>query len=338
MNTSNKIEVLDCTLRDGGYINSWNFSENIILSIIKKLASSNIDYIECGLLDFEKPCDENITLFNSIEILHKLLAKNNIKTNCTLMLNYKDYDLSNFSQNETNIEIRLAFKPNEMECATSFAQKLMDKGYKLSLNAMHSSLYSKNDLIKLLSYTNEINPHCLTFVDTMGIMSELDTKNIFTLADSFLKDEISLGFHSHNNMNLSFKNTVELINLTLNRRIIIDACLMGMGRGAGILSTEDICLYLNEKCKDKYNIDFLNGISEKYIKPIKARTDWGFSKPYYLSAKYKCHPNYAKYLIDRNISDIENILAKIPQNAKIYYDKEVIHDILACENNNFFNE
>lgn len=44
---NNKISVLDCTLRDGGYINNWNFGSQAISNIIRLLGEAKIDIVEC---------------------------------------------------------------------------------------------------------------------------------------------------------------------------------------------------------------------------------------------------------------------------------------------------
>ena len=44
------IKLLDCTLRDGGYINDWKFGYRTAKSIIQKLVDSNADYVEVGFL------------------------------------------------------------------------------------------------------------------------------------------------------------------------------------------------------------------------------------------------------------------------------------------------
>ena len=44
----NRIKLLDCTLRDGGNVNEWNFGEDNIHLIIKYLAKSGINYVSCS--------------------------------------------------------------------------------------------------------------------------------------------------------------------------------------------------------------------------------------------------------------------------------------------------
>lgn len=40
--------LLDCTLRDGGYINDWNFGRDTLVSVYSRIVSSGVDIIEVG--------------------------------------------------------------------------------------------------------------------------------------------------------------------------------------------------------------------------------------------------------------------------------------------------
>ncbi len=320
------IKLLDCTLRDGGYINNWNFGIEGKKEILKSLTNSHIDIIECGLLTCDKNISSEQTLYNSLAQVNNIIPNN--KAEYTVMVNYGTVDINKFPQNQSNIEIRLAFKPHEIDNAINYSKELIQKGYIISLNPMHTSIYSMQELKKLLNKSNDIMPRCITVVDTMGIMTKNDTKNIFNILDKYTDNQIALGFHSHNNMNLSFKNTQTLLGMNLDRCIIIDSCLSGMGRGAGILSTQDIAEYINQYYNKEYSTEQLNQIANKYIEPLKHL--WKSKDTYYLSAKNKCHPNYAKDIIDNmNIlcndnKIIDMLLKRIPEKNKILYDKTII--------------
>ena len=44
------IEVLDCTLRDGGYCNEWRFGFENAGKITKALTEARIEMVECGFI------------------------------------------------------------------------------------------------------------------------------------------------------------------------------------------------------------------------------------------------------------------------------------------------
>ncbi|MCM1265058.1 MAG: hypothetical protein NC200_02570 [Candidatus Gastranaerophilales bacterium] len=325
------IKILDCTLRDGGYVNNWDFGVKTKEEILNALCCSRIDIVECGLLVNEKNISSDKTLYNSIEDINKLLPTVS-NTEFSVMVNYGVISIDKYPKCFSNIEIRLAFKPHELKNALKYSEELIEKGYKISLNPMHTSLYSDNELKTLVSGVNRIKPRCLTVVDTMGIMTEKDTETLFKNIDKSLDKGIAIGFHSHNNMNLSLKNTKKLLNMNLNRDIIIDSCLAGMGRGAGILKTEDISELLNKYFEKDYNIKELHKISNKHINSMKHLWEW--QEAYYISAQNKCHPNYAKFIID-NMSILRNdtikineLLRQIPDNNKIIYNQDIIKSLI----------
>jgi len=65
------IKILDCTLRDGGYINDWAFTNSQIKNIIKSLKDSHIDIVECGYLNDKIGKELGSTLFNTTNVVDK---------------------------------------------------------------------------------------------------------------------------------------------------------------------------------------------------------------------------------------------------------------------------
>lgn len=320
----NNIKILDCTLRDGGYINDWHFGKDAISSVICNLAKAKIDFIECGFLkDIEYQSEK--TVFSDISQLSNFL---NNDAKYTLMINYREYPIEKIKTNiNSNILLRLAFKKNDYKEALDYAEKLIQKGYDIFVNPMHINTYTDNELLDLVALVNAVKPQYFTIVDTIGAMCESDISRIFYLIDKNLNKNISLCLHSHNNMQLSFSNAQCLMKLCNNRELIIDASLFGMGRGAGNLRTELITQYLNDSYNGKYFILPLLNIVNEQINPIFQKNPWGYSVHYYLAAINNCHPNYAKYLIDKKTVDIEIInqfLQEIPYNKKLSYDEDVI--------------
>ncbi|MDE7366516.1 MAG: 3-hydroxy-3-methylglutaryl-CoA lyase, partial [Lachnospiraceae bacterium] len=54
-----EIKLLDCTLRDGGYVNDWEFGHNNLVSIFERIVGAGVDIIEVGFLDERRPFDIN---------------------------------------------------------------------------------------------------------------------------------------------------------------------------------------------------------------------------------------------------------------------------------------
>ena len=307
-----KVKILDTTLRDGGYINNWNFGAETISLIENALLESGIDEIESGFLTSKYSHSANNTLYNNIYDLK----------NKMVMVNLGEYDLS---LTDSSVALRIAFKKHELELLRNSLGILVKKGVNFSLNPMHISLYSDKDFALLADVSNEFGPECLTAVDTMGIMNGNDTKRIFLLLDEIIDKKIDLGFHAHDNLELAYSNTIELLNMNIERTLVIDSCLDGIGRGGGMLSTNVIAMYLNDIFGKHYNISLLDDLSGEYIHPLNNYDKY----PYYLTAIHKCHPNYGKYLADRNISydAINNILGLIPSENRMVFSENLIEHL-----------
>ncbi len=326
----NNIKILDCTLRDGGYANEWFFGEKNIKIILQNLISSNVDIIECGFL---KPIiyNSNQTLFSCIEDLKHQLPPNSTNKKFTLMINFGEVNIEDISDcKDHNIAFRIVFKKAEITDALEYCHKLKKKGYTIFINPMHTNLYSIDELKALAYEMNKIAPSAFTITDTTGSMSEKEALTIFESINKNLSSDISLCFHSHNNLQLSFSNAKTIINACKNRNLIIDSTVFGMGRGAGNLCTELIMQYLNDNFNKNYNILPIIKIIDTQISPIYPHTPWGYSIQYYLSAINHCHPNYAKFLSEKkeiSLEAIDMLLKKIPDENKSIFDKELIDRI-----------
>ena len=114
----------------------------------------------------------------------------------------------------------------------------------------------------------------------------------------------------------------DIVNMNLTRDIYIDASVFGMGRGAGNLNLELFADYLNMTFGKKYDINLMIEIYEKYVKTIYSKHTWGFSIPYYITAKYNCKPNYGEYYTYKkflNAMQIEEIIRKMPKVDRVLF-------------------
>ena len=174
-------KILDCTLRDGGYVIDWMFGIKNIESIIRHLHLAKIDFIECGFLK-DLPENTDKTFFKTIFDI-KAFASQDI--NLCLMVNYGEYDISNFPECESkNIKIRVAFKKHNQEKALEYISKLIDLNWDVFVNPMSTNTYSEEELFQLIEKINRIKPYGITIVDTLGNMYEQQVLNIFELIDS----------------------------------------------------------------------------------------------------------------------------------------------------------
>ena len=324
------IKILDCTLRDGGYVNNWIFGEETIKYIINELNLSCCDYIECGIL---KNCiyDVNKTLFSRFNQLESLLPKQS-KSQYVLLVNYGEIPIKNINienQNK-NINIKVTFKKNQVKNALEFSKQLVEKGHQIFINPMNTISYSEGELIDLISEVNRIKPIGFSIVDTTGQMMPTDIQKLCTIIERNLDKYIKLCFHSHNNLQLSFANSITFISQKTERDIIIDSSVYGMGRGAGNLCTELLMKYINDNYNGYYKLPNILKIIDEKINKIYSETPWGYNVPYYISASLNCHPNYAKYLkCQQNIKmeKMFEILNKIPAEKRGIYDEQVVKNL-----------
>lgn len=323
--------VLDCTLRDGGYVNNWNFGKENIISINDKLSQSGIEIVECGFISQKKSTDENKSIFSCVSDAEKYLPKN-VDTKFAAMINYGEYDvddLEDYNGGPLNT-LRVAFHKKDLVSAVEMCQKIREKGYDSFVQPMLTLTYSDEELAWLVDRCNEFLPRALYIVDSFGTMTKDDLIKLYNVFEEELDTKIAIGFHSHNNMQLSFSNAQELMNSDSTHEIIVDSSVYGMGRGAGNLCSELITKYVNDNYNGKYNIIPILELIDEQLMPIFLRTPWGYSVPFYVASINKCHPNYASYLLERQtlrVKDIHKILSKIEDEKRVNFDKAYIRDL-----------
>ena len=328
-----EIQVLDCTLRDGGYINSWKFGQKRIQSIVSGLIEANVDYIECGYFNNEvNKLDHDITQFKDEEQLVATINDIRKIRRPVAMFDFGKFDVTHLEDctHSSLFGIRLAFHKQDMKKIGDCCHAILEKGYRLFLQPMVTVSYTDEELLELVRMTNELKPYAFYIVDSFGSLKESDLQRMLFLVDHNLNDNIILGFHSHNNLQLAYSNAQIVVQLQTNRSIIIDSCIFGMGRGAGNLNTELFVQYLNDYYSGNYRVKPLLQVMDNTLNSIYREKYWGYSLAYYISAVYNCHPNYAHYLSEKNSlfsDDIESIISKIDGINKESYSDEYAEKI-----------
>lgn len=324
----NRISILDCTLRDGGYVNDFAFGEFVIHDIIAKLSKSSIDIIECGFLKTGAD-DYDCSLFGSIEAITNAIGKKNPNLMYVAMVQYGAISINEISDCtlESVDGIRLTFHEHEIEPAFIMGRQLMDKGYKVFMQPVGTTTYTDDSLLSLIYKINSLNPFAFYMVDTLGTMYKKDLLKMFDLVDKNLNKNVNVGFHSHNNLQMSFANAQELMEVDTDRNIIVDASLYGMGRGAGNLNTELVAQYVNDNFTLKYDCLQILELIDEYIKPLNIKYKWGYDAAYYISSATGCHPNYAFFLLNKQtmrVQDIYALLNRLDVNKRALFDKDYI--------------
>lgn len=328
----NKVHILDCTLRDGGYCNEWQFGFDNAKSITKGLVEANVEVIECGFITNKVEYHPDITKFNSLEEITRLIPDNRDGRIFVAMLNYGEFDVDTLPQYDgSSIDgIRVAFHKKNLSEALLLCKKIKDKGYLVFVQAMVSLSYSDDEFLTMIREVNSIEPYAFYIVDSFGMMKEKDLTRLFYMVEHNLKKNIWIGFHSHNNLQLAYSNAQKLITVQTSRNLIIDSSIMGMGRGAGNLNTELFVEYLNENAAKNYQIKPLLVIIDKILSRFYERNYWGYSLPNYISASHNAHPNYAGFLDSKKtltFEDMNNIFDMMDEDKKVTFDKQYIEEL-----------
>lgn len=328
----NKIHVLDCTLRDGGYCNEWKFGFDNAKKITSGLVNANVEIIECGFITNRINYNLEVTKFTTLAEISKVIPKNREGKIFVIMMNYGEYNIENLPPYDgSSIDgIRVAFHKKNLKESLELCEQIKAKGYLVFIQAMVSLSYTDEEFLSMIRKVNSFEPYAFYIVDSFGMMKEKDLTRLFYVVEHNLKENIWIGFHSHNNLQLAYSNAQRLITVQTNRNLIIDSSIMGMGRGAGNLNTELFLDYLNENAGKSYDIKPLLIIVDKILTPFYERSYWGYSLPNYISASHNAHPNYAGYLDSKKtltFEDMNEIFDMMDDDKKVSYDKVYIEEL-----------
>ena len=326
------IRVLDCTLRDGGYCNEWRFGRKNITTIIEGLQDANIDVIECGFLTNKVKHDVETSKFNTLNQIGQILPDRNEKIKYVCMINYGEYNVDDLPEYDgTSVDgIRVAFHKKDMKQAIRVCREINEKGYRVFVQPMVCLAYTDDEFSELIELCNDVKPYAFYIVDSFGVMKRGDLMHYLNLVKMHLDENIVIGFHSHNNMQLAYSNAQTLVEECVDRQLLIDSSVFGMGRGAGNLNTELFIEYLNDNYDAEYRIKPLLQIIDDVLNFFYEKNYWGYSLPNYLSAKHNAHPNYASFLMGKHtltVHDMDEIFSMIPHEKKVEYDAAYIDEI-----------
>jgi 4-hydroxy 2-oxovalerate aldolase len=222
--------------------------------------------------------------------------------------------------------IRVAFHKKDRFQAIEWGKKIIAKGYQMFVQPMLTLRYSDQELLELIELVNTELPQAEAFyiVESFGEMRLQDLTRISNLVDHNLSPQITMGFHSHNNLQLSFSNAVSLLSHETARSMIFDSSIMGMGKGAGNLNTELFTDHLNLFHQKQYAIKPLLMVIDEVLNQIAVDYHWGYSVDHYLSAIHSCTPSYAEYFFNKHmltIDQLDTLLGRIAEHKRISFDK-----------------
>lgn len=325
----NHAKLLDCTLRDGAYLIDKKFGDASINGIINGLLNTGIDLIEIGFLQNEG-FGEGKTVFKNSKDAEKYVPENKNGTLFTVLADYSRYSVENLDEytGKSFDAVRACFFKKERYDVIDFCKEIKRKGYKNFIQPVDILGYSDIELIEFIEMINTLEPYCLSIVDTFGSMYVEDLRRVYEIINHNLIPNCKIGFHSHNNMQMSSALSQEFLRMTFGKRnVVVDATISGMGRGAGNTPTELIVQYMVSKLGYNYDIDALLDVIDEYMDNIRSRCSWGYSTNYFIAGAYGAHVNNIAYLSKKNsirYKDIRYILNKVGAIPRKRYDYDLL--------------
>lgn len=310
------MKILDCTLRDGGYYNSWDFDAPLVQAYLQAVAAAGIDYVELGFRDLAQPGFYGPYAYTTESFLSRLVLppgpQYGVMINAATVLKSKldsdevlDKLFVDASQSKLEL-VRIAAHLDEIERCQPITQHLKDKGYIVGINLMQiggrKSSYIQ-DLGATIAAWGTID--VLYFADSFGNMDVAEvTRTVSALRETWQGE---LGIHTHNNMGLALQNSMAAYKLNVEW---LDATVSGMGRGAGNTPTETLLASL-ASLSDKYRASSIYELSIRYFQPMKKDYGWGDNLLYFLGAQNDVHPLYIQNLLSGAYSGVDEVIGAI---------------------------
>lgn len=326
------IKLLDCTLRDGGYINDWDFGANTIKWYCEKIAETGVEMFEIGFIKGDT-FNPNRAVFPNVECISEYIAPKNPDLCYVGMIDMNSpipiERIPPYSGLSVDA-IRVIFKKDKQIEAFEYCRHIKKLGYKLFVNFVATNSYSDTEFVESIRLFNRLEPYAMSIVDTFGLIKRKQFLRLVFLADNNMLPGIALCYHAHNNLQQAMGNAEALVEQNIKRPVCIDACVFGMGRGAGNLNLELFADYMNENYDTQYRITPMLEIMDECLSDIYRRKFWGYSLPLYLSATTGCHPNYAIYLAEKNtltVKSFHELLCSIPENKKNVFSQKTADEV-----------
>ncbi len=283
-----EIKVLDCTIRDGGLINKWQFSDELVRATYQAVCDAGVDYMEIGYkasLDMFDPKEYGKWRFCEEDAVKRVLDGLELKSKLACMVDVGRVNVAEILPAKESIfdMIRVACYIKEVDKGIALANQIMDQGYEVTLNLMAVSTNLEKDIDEALAQINETAIPCVYVVDSYGSMY---CEDITFLVKKYLQamPGKTMGIHCHNNRQLAFGNTIQAI---IDGSNMIDASVYGIGRGAGNCTLELLLGFLKNP---KYNLRPVLKLIQDYFVPLRNQIEWGYIIPLMITGTFNEHP------------------------------------------------
>ena len=296
-----EIKVMDCTVRDGGLMNNWQFSDDFVRAVYQACVQSGIDYMEIGYKSSESAFSRDEVgpwKFCDDKDLRRVVGSNKTPMKLSAMADIGRIEPDDIPPAKDSVidMLRVACYVHQIDKAIALADLCIDKGYETCINLMAVSKVNEMDLDQALKDISKTRVPIIYIVDSFGSMY---CENIQHLVQKYRKalPDKTLGIHAHNNMQLAMSNTITAIIENCN---MLDATLLGMGRGAGNCPIEILIAFLKNP---KYRLLPLLDVIQNHIHPLQQEIKWGYHVPYLITGALNEHPRSAMKWMDSEKSE-----------------------------------
>ena len=299
------IKVLDATIRDGGLVNNFSFSDEFVKALYEANVKAGIDYMEFGYKadpDLFNESEYGKWKFSKDEDIRAIVGDNHTGLKISVMADVgrTNYKRDILPKKDSPIDmIRIATYISQLPLAADMVEDAHEKGYETCVNIMAISKVQEEELLKGFELLCKTKVDVIYLVDSFGAFLPEQVERLTLLAMSIAdKYGKKIGIHTHNNQQMAFANTVEAMR---NGASYLDATMSGMGRGAGNCHIESLLSLLRNP---KYNMFPLLDFVAEYMPKIKADgAVWGFDIPYLLTGSLNIHPSRAIKFIKEGRTD-----------------------------------
>lgn len=294
------VKVLDATLRDGGLVNNFAFSDEFVKDLYQANIKAGVDYMEFGYR-------ADKTIFNvddfgkwkfcNEEDIRAIVGENNTDLKIAIMTDVgrTDYKKDVLPKKDSVVDlVRVATYVHQIPTAIDMIEDAKNKGYEVSVNIMAVSKVNDKDITNCLEELSKCSVDVIYLVDSFGAFYP---EQIRSLTDKYMnvaeRCGKKIGIHAHNNQQLAFASTIEALT---HGASYLDATMCGMGRGAGNCFMESLLGFLKNP---KYNLSPVMDFISNHMIDMKNAYNWGFDIPYLLTGVLNSHPSTAiKFIKD----------------------------------------
>lgn len=311
-----QLVLLDCTLRDGGYYNLWDFSEELVREYLDAIGDSGVDVVELGLRSRKAGGFKGMFAYCPEDHLATLSIPDHLKigvmVNASELLSEGNIsgaleELFPLPATESRVDlVRIAYHLHEVSDGLSAISWLKDRGYQVGINLMQISAATHNQITDLARMFESEPPDVLYFADSLGSMKP---KSVADIIRSIRKGWSGpIGIHTHDSMGMALQNTLMAID---EGATWLDATVTGMGRGPGNAKTEELAIEVAERRSDNRLLVPLFRLAADYFQPLQNKYKWGTNPYYFLAGKYSIHPTYIQEMLGDSRYDETDVLSVI---------------------------